>query len=93
MNEIVDVSDDSSLSVNDFKPNFDQLTPEEMCYCSESFLRDFEEANRRNVFGLPLPQSVVGIRKWVQENLHPQLQFNDKEPIFYQGILVIRKVQ
>ena len=42
---------------------------------------------------LPLPQSVVGIRKWVQENLHPQLQFNDHEPIFYQGILVIRKVQ
>lgn len=78
---------------SDFKQNFDLVSPEEIQYYSDRLLRDFEELDRRAfLFGLPIPQRVVDLRKWMEENLHPQLQIFEQEPTFFLGILIIRKV-
>lgn len=93
MSKISDYTDDTELSANDFKQNFDLVSPEEIQYHSESLLRDFEELNRKAfLFGLPIPQRVIDLRKWVEENLHPQLQMSEHEPTFFHDIIAIRKV-
>lgn len=93
MSKISDYTDDTELSANDFKQNFDLVSPEEIQYHSESLLRDFEELNRKAcLFGLPIPQRVMDLRKWVEENLHPQLQMSEHEATFFHDIIAIRKV-
>lgn len=92
MSRISDYTDDTTLT-GDFKQNFDLVSPEEIQYYSETLLRDFEELNRKAcIFGLPIPRRMVDIRKWMEENLHPQLQMTALEPTFFCDILVIRKV-
>lgn len=94
MNQISDYTDESNLTANDFKPNFDLVSPEEIQYYSESLLHDFEELNRKSfIFGLPIPQKVADLRKWMEENLHPQLQLSEIEPTFFHDILVIKMVK
>lgn len=93
MSQLSDYTDDSALMSSDYKQNFDLVSPEEIQYYSETLLHDFEELNRQSfIFGLTVPKRVVELRKWVEENLHPQLQFNEQEPSFFHDILVIRKV-
>ena len=93
MNQISDYTDEPNLSTNDFKPNFDLVSPEEIQYFSETLLHDFEELNRKSfIFGLPIPQKVAELRKWMEDNLHPQLQLSEIEPSFFHDILVIRMV-
>lgn len=93
MSQISDYTDDSNLLSSDFKQNFDLVSPEEIQYYSETLLHDYEELNRKSyIFGLPIPQRVVDLRKWMEENLHPQLQMSEQEPTFYHDILVIKKV-
>ena len=93
MNQISDYTDDPAIVSSDFKPNFDLVSPEEIQYFSESLLHDFEELNRKSfIFGLPIPQKVADLRKWMEENLHPQLQMTEIEPTFFHEILVIRMV-
>ena len=93
MNQISDYTDDTSLMSSDFKQNFDLVSPEEIQYYSETLLHDFEELNRHSfIFGLPIPKRVSDLRKWMEENLHPQLQLSEQEPTFFHDILVIRKV-
>jgi hypothetical protein len=93
MSQISDYTDETNHSSNDFKPNFDLVSPEEIQYFSETLLHDFEELNRKSfIFGLPMPQKVVDLRKWMEENLHPQLQLSELEPTFFHDILVIRMV-
>lgn len=92
MSRISDYTDDTTLT-NDFKQNFDLVSPEEIQYYSESLLHDFEELNRKAfIFGLPIPRRMVDLRKWMKDNLHPQLQMSEQEPSFFHEILVIRKV-
>lgn len=87
------ISDDSVAPGNDYKQNFDQVTPEEMTYqmYNDSFLSDFDEVHRRSLFGIQLPP-MSKVMSWVEENINPQLQVNDPMPIEYNGILAIRKV-
>lgn len=93
MNQISDYTDETNHSANDFKPNFDLVSPEEIQYFGENLLHDFDELNRKSfIFGLPVPQKVVDLRKWMEENLHPQLQLSEIEPTFFHDILVIRMV-
>lgn len=93
MNQISDYTDEPNLSTNDFKPNFDLVSPEEIQYFSETLLHDFEELNRKSfIFGLPIPQKVAELRKWMEDNLHPQLQLSEIEASFFHDILVIRMV-
>jgi hypothetical protein len=93
MNQISDYTDEPNHSSSDFKPNFDLVSPEEIQYFSETLLHDFEELNRKSfIFGLPIPQKVVDLKKWMEDNLHPQLQLSELEPTFFHDILVIRMV-
>lgn len=93
MSQISDYTDDSGLPTSDFKQNFDLVSPEEIQYYSERLLHDFEELNAKShFFGLPIPKRMADLRKWMEENLHPQLQLAEIEPTFYHDILVIRKV-
>jgi hypothetical protein len=93
MSQISDYTDDPSLMSSDFKQNFDLVSPEEIQYYSDSLFHDFEELNRQSfIFGLPVPKRVNDLRKWMEENLHPQLQLTEQEPSFFHDILVIRKV-
>lgn len=93
MNQISDYTDDAPLLSSDFKQNFDLVSPEEIQYYSETLLHDFEELNRKAfIFGLPIPKRMADLRKWMEHNLHPQLQMTEQEPTFYHDILVIRMV-
>ena len=93
MNQISDYTDETNHSSNDFKPNFDLVSPEEIQYFGEDLRHDFDELNRKSfIFGLPVPQKVVDLRKWMEENLHPQLQMSEIEPTFFHDLLVIRMV-
>jgi hypothetical protein len=95
MSRISDYTDfDNSGNGSDFKQNFDLVSPEEIQYYSDLLTHDFEELNRKScIFGLPFPQKIVDLRKWIEENLHPQLQIHEAVPTFYHGILVLRKVK
>lgn len=91
MSRISDYTDDTLTG--DFKQNFDLVSPEEIQYYSETLLHDFEELNRKScIFGLSIPRRMIDLKKWMEENLHPQLQMNVHEPSFFHDILVIRKV-
>lgn len=90
--DTTDISDDTVTIATEFKQNFDQVTPEELCYCSEDLLEEFQEPHRRAFWGLHLPP-LNKVVTWVGENLHPQLQVNDQEPSEYHGTLVVRKVE
>lgn len=94
MSQLSGYTDDSALTSSDFKQNFDLVSPEEIQYYSESLLQDYEELNRKTfAFGLPIPKKIVELQKWMQENLHPQLQMTEQEPSFFHDILVIREVK
>lgn len=95
MNQISDYSsDDGTLSPSDFfKQDFDLVSPEELNYYSESLLHDFEELNRAFIFGLAVPRTIIDLRKWIEENLHPQLQLHENIPTFFHDILILRKVK
>lgn len=93
MSQISDYTDDTNVLSSDFKQNFDLVSPEEIKYFSETLLHDFEELNRKSfIFGLPIPKRMVDLQKWMEDNLHPQLQMAEREPTFFHDILVIRKV-
>lgn len=93
MSQISDYTDDTNVVSSDFKQNFDLVSPEEMKYFSETLLFDFEELNRKSfIFGLPIPKRMADLQKWMEENLHPQLQMTEHEPTFFHDNLVIRKV-
>ena len=93
MSHISDYSEDPSVLTSSFKQNFDLVSPEEIKYFSESLLHDFEELDRKSfIFGLHVPKKVVELQKWMEENLHPQLQMSNHEPTFFHDCLVLRKV-
>jgi hypothetical protein len=93
MSRISDYSDDCGAVSSDFKQNFDLVSPEEIQYFSELLVKDFEELNRKScIFGFTVPKKICDLKKWMEENLHPQLQMHDQEPTFFHDILVIRKV-
>lgn len=93
MSQISGYTDDTTLQSSDFKQNFDLVSPEEIQYFSETLLQDFEELNRNVfLFGLPIPKRVAELQKWMEDNLHPQLQMSVKEAAFFRDILLIRKV-
>lgn len=93
MSQISDYTDDTTALSSDFKQNFDLVSPEEIKYFSETLLHDFEELNRKSfIFGLAIPKRMVDLQKWMEDNLHPQLQMTEHEPTFFHEILVIRKV-
>lgn len=93
MSQISGYTDDTTLQSSDFKQNFDLVSPEEIQYFSESLLQDFKELNRNDfLFGLPIPKRVADLQKWIEENLHPQLQINVQEAAFFRDNLLIRKV-
>lgn len=94
MSQISDYTDDCGRTTSDFKQNFDLVSPEEIQFYSERLLHDFEELNAKShFFGLPIPKRMADLRKWMEENLHPQLQMTEIEPTFYHDILVVRKVE
>lgn len=87
------VTDDSIAPDNEYKQNFDQVTPEEMSYemFSDSFLSELDEVHRRSLFGIQFPP-ISRVVSWVEENINPQLQVSDQTPVEYNGMLAIRKV-
>lgn len=93
MSQISGYTDDTALQPSDFKQNFDLVSPEEIQYSSETLLQDFEELNRKAfMFGLPVPKQVAELQKWMEDNLHPQLQITVQEAAFFRDNLLIRKV-
>lgn len=93
MSRISDYSTTEDGSASYFKQNFDLVSPEEILYNSDLIFQEFDELNRRScIFGYPFPQKVVDLRKWMEENLHLQLQLQEHDPEFFHNILLIRKV-
>lgn len=91
MSRVSDYVDDSG-SYSDFKQNFDLVTPEEIHYYSELLIQDFEELNRRScILGISLPQTIVDIKKWIEEYLIPEHNVN--VPVFFHDILLKKKVR
>lgn len=94
ISDYTETEDGGGANCSDFKQNFDLVSPEEIQYYSELLLHDFEELNRKScIFGYSLPQTICDVKKWIQENLHPQLQLHENVPTFFHDILVIRKVK
>lgn len=92
MSKISDYTDDAG-NCSDFKQDFDLVSPEEIQYYSELLIHDFEDLNRRScIFGYPFPQKIVDLKKWMEENLHSQLQLHENVPTFFHDILIIKKV-